>query len=34
MRTYPAHDYANTDFLVLWNALVADFPRLPGQLIV
>lgn len=28
MRNYLAHDYANTDYLIIWNALVRDFPRL------
>ncbi len=32
MRNYLAHDYANTDYQIVWNALVTDFPRLLEQL--
>lgn len=32
MRNYLAHDYANTDYQIVWNALVTDFPRLLVQL--
>lgn len=32
MRNYLAHDYANTDYHIVWNALLADFPRLLVQL--
>ncbi|TFB84265.1 DUF86 domain-containing protein [Cryobacterium algoricola] len=32
MRNYLAHDYANTDYQIVWNALVTDFPRLLRQL--
>ncbi|MCU1445277.1 HepT-like ribonuclease domain-containing protein [Cryobacterium sp.] len=32
MRNYLAHDYANTDYQIVWNALVVDFPRLLVQL--
>jgi len=32
MGDYLAHDYANTDFQIVWNALVTDFPRLLVQL--
>jgi len=31
MRNYLAHDYANTDYQIVWNALVRDFPRLLAQ---
>ncbi|TFC01637.1 hypothetical protein E3O42_09695 [Cryobacterium adonitolivorans] len=32
MRNYLARDYANTDYQIIWNALVTDFPRLLVQL--
>jgi uncharacterized protein with HEPN domain len=32
MRNYLAHDYANTDYQIVWNALISDFPRLLVQL--
>ncbi|TFB90064.1 DUF86 domain-containing protein [Cryobacterium sp. HLT2-28] len=32
MRNYLAQDYANTDYQIVWNALVTDFPRLLVQL--
>lgn len=32
MRNYLTHDYANTDHQIVWNALVAEFPRLLVQL--
>ena len=32
MRSYLAHDYANTDYQIVWNALVINFPRLLVQL--
>lgn len=32
MRNYLAHDYANTDYQIVWNALIRDFPRLLVQL--
>ena len=32
MRNYLAHDYLNTDYRIVWNALVVDFPRVARQL--
>jgi uncharacterized protein with HEPN domain len=32
MRNYLAHDYANTDYFIIWNALARDFPALRIQL--
>lgn len=32
MRNYIARDYANTDYQIVRNALVAEFPRLLAQL--
>jgi uncharacterized protein with HEPN domain len=32
MGNYLAHDYANTDYQIIWNALLMDFPRLLAQL--
>ncbi|TFC81331.1 DUF86 domain-containing protein [Cryobacterium cheniae] len=32
MRNYLANDYANTDYQIVWNTLVTDFPRLLVQL--
>ena len=32
MRTYLANENANTDYQIVWNALVTDFPRLLVQL--
>jgi uncharacterized protein with HEPN domain len=32
MRNYLAHDYANTDYFIVWNAIARDFPALGTQL--
>lgn len=32
MRNVLAHDYAQTDYVMVWNALTVDFPRLGEQL--
>ncbi|TFD70548.1 DUF86 domain-containing protein [Cryobacterium fucosi] len=32
LGNYLAHDYTNTDYRIVWNALVTDFPRLLVQL--
>ena len=31
-RNYLAHDYASTDYLIVWNALVHDAPAIVRQL--
>jgi len=28
MRNYLAHDYLGTDYVILWNTLVVDLPRI------
>lgn len=32
MRNYLAHDYANTDYQIVWNALARELPMLISQL--